>query len=171
MCRSGSQSEWEVMLDYSFIRNYLPGPTPAKFRRKHTKQFLSLFHPDVSLTDDDLNCMKRMSSDVVVASGDFKKKLDLYYADSGVSLHHVLIAPQKICAKYGSPSKPAVSKLNAIVVYTSLSEEPGPGSVIPSRCTKKDCGHWGNNGWDVCTWPDDSRRLFKPLKNRHTLPY
>ena len=150
------RNDWKVMLDYTFIRNCIPELTPAKFRRKHTKDFLHMLHPELVLSDDDVDCMHRSSGVVFIEKASYKTRLDQYYAESGVSLHHVLIATQDICVKCGSTSK-YTCDLHAVRIYT--------------RCTNSNCRHRGNYGWDVFCKPGSETRLFQQLKDRHCMPY
>ena len=102
--------EWQLMMDYTFVRNRMPKITPAGFRRKHTKGFLEMLHPNATLDDDTLRSMETSSSDVVILSAYYDEKVELYYAKSGVSLHHLLIATQTHCVVCQYPSKPEVSR-------------------------------------------------------------
>ena len=165
------KSEWQLMMDYTFVRNRMPKITPAGFRRKHTKGFLEMLHPNATLDDDTLRSMETRSSDVVILSAYYDEKVALYYAKSGVSLHHLLIATQSHCVVCEYPSKPEVSRCYTLLVYASLGEEPRAGTMMPTRCTNKLCRHRGNYGWDVVSNKTNKSRLFKPFKDRHTLPY
>lgn len=166
-----SKSDWQLMLDYTFIRNRMPENTPSRFRSKHTKGFLQFLHSNVLIDDEAIQGMECRSSDVVIMSSFYNEKIDRYYALSGVSLHHLLIATQQICVECGSVSKPDVNRSKSILVYTSLLEEPQVGTIMPSRCVSKKCRHRGNYGWDVVHNKSDDSRMFRPLSNRHCLPY
>ena len=166
-----SARDWQVMQDYAFITSCMPEITPAEFRRRHTKDFLQMLHPDIDVSDEDIKCMNNTSVATVFEKAFYKKNLDQYYEKSGVALHHVLIATQTICVKCGCTSKPSPCDLNNILVYTSLGHEPNPGSVIPSRCTSRNCRHRANYGWDVFNKTIGKNRIFKPIKNRHCLTY
>ena len=159
------------MIDHTFIRNCMPETTPKQFRKKHTKAFLEQLHPNVCFDDETFAWLECTSSNVEIPQVCYKQSLDLYYANSGVSLHHILIATQTVCVKCGSLSKPSSCNLNTVLVYTSIADEPGPGSVIPSRCSNKRCRHRGNYGWDVFSKDGKSTRLFQPQKDRHNMPY
>ena len=166
-----TKSDWQVMQDYAFVTNCLPAITPSDFRMKHTKNFLQMLHPHISINDDDIKCMRLTISPIFFDKSSYKKKVDQYYAKSGFSLHHVLIATQTICVNCGFNSKPSPCDLHTILIYTSLGEEPSQGSVIPSRCTNTNCRHWSNYGWDVFTKSEGNHRIFKPLYDRHMMPY
>ena len=166
-----TKDDWQLMLDFTFIRNHLPKNTPVPFRTKHTKGFLQLLHPTALLSDDVLFGMEIESSKTPIWSEQYAEKLELYYANSGVALHHILISPQETCTVCGSFSKPETLRSRTILVYSSLGVEPCHGTIMPSRCTNRKCCHRGNYGWDIVPAKSDKQRLFKPLKNRHSLPY
>ena len=44
-----SKTEWQLMIDFSFIRNRLPENTPVKFRRKHMEGFCTCCIPTLIL--------------------------------------------------------------------------------------------------------------------------
>ena len=52
-----SKTEWQLMIDFSFIRNRFPENTPVKFRRKHMKGFLHMLHPNLDLDEETISCM------------------------------------------------------------------------------------------------------------------
>ena len=171
MQKVSSKSEWQLMLDFTFIRNHLPDNTPVIFRIKHTKGFLQLFHPTALLSNDVLLCMEMTTSKTPIWSTQYAEKLELYYKASGVALHHLLIPSQETCAVCGSPSKPETKRSRTILVYSSLGVDPCHGTIMPSRCANRKCCHRGNYGWDIVPAISDKERIFKPLKNRHSLPY
>ena len=39
----------ELVMDFSFISTHIPLITPERFRAFHTKQFLEILHPNLSL--------------------------------------------------------------------------------------------------------------------------
>ena len=114
--------------------------------------------------------MEKESSATRIYSEEFKKRIDLYYTNSGVSLHHLIIATQTKCAVCGYHSKPVAHRARSILVYSSLGKEPLLGTVIPSRCTSKKCRHRGYYGWDVIPLTN-GKNIFKPLRTRHCLPF
>ena len=63
--RKISKCTWQLMLDYTFIRNHVPINTLSSFRRKHTLGFLQLQHPTLSFDKDDLKAMDVKSSAVI----------------------------------------------------------------------------------------------------------
>ena len=159
------------MIDFSFIRNRLPKNTPVKFRRKHMKGFLHMLHPNLDLDEETLTCMTSNAVDHPISNAYYDDKIEEYYAISGVALHHILIATQSSCVVCGSLSKPEACKMKTVIVYSSLTQEPRSGTVMPTRCTKRTCRHRGNYGWDIVPATSSNGRLFKPLNDRHTLPY
>ena len=165
------KGDWQLMLDFTFITNHLPENTPVIFRTKHTKGFLQLLHPAALLSDDVLFCMEMESSKTPICSEQYAEKLELYYAASGVALHHLLIAPQETCTVCGFSSKPEAQRSRTILVYSALGAEPCHGTIMPSRCANRKCCHRGNYGWDIIPAESNTGRIFKPLKNRHSLPY
>ena len=141
-----SKSEWQLMLDFNFIRNRLPENTPSRFRTKHTMAFLRLLHPKLVIDDIILSSMDLSSSQVTINDSYYDDKIDHYYNVSGVSLHHLLIPPNHSCAVCGSPSKPVASSIRSILVYASLNKEPKLGSIMRTRCVSKLCRHRGDYG-------------------------
>ena len=166
-----SKIEWQLMLDYTFIRNCMPENTPTNFRRTHTKGFLHMLHSELDLDEDTLTRMRTNSPQFPINVAYYEEKIEEYYVKCGVSLHHILIATQTNCVVCGSLSKPEPSKMKTVYVYTSLNKDPQSGTVMPTRCTKTTCRHRGHYGWDLVPGTLANRRLFQPLKNRHTLPY
>ena len=51
----------QLMLDYTFIKNHRPENTPLGFRKNHTKGFLQLLHPNISLAKNDWKFMQTKS--------------------------------------------------------------------------------------------------------------
>ena len=171
MLRIPSKTEWQLIVDFTFIRNRMPENTPVKFRCTHTKGFLHLLHPNLDIDDETLTVMTASSSQHPIDDAYYHDKIEEYFVISGVSLHHILVATQTKCAVCGSRSKPDVSKMKTVTVYSSLNQEPRHGTVIPTRCTKSTCRHRGNYGWDVIPAMSTNGKLFRPLESRHTLPY
>ena len=166
-----SKSRWQLLLDYTFIRNQMPINTPLSFRNKHMLGFLQLQHPTLLLDIGDLKAMDLKSSDVPISSLCYLSKLDSYHAHSGVGLRHILIANQTICVECGSPSKPSPGDSKPILIYVTLGTEPEQGTVMPSRCSSSQCRHRGRYGWDLIRIKPNNARKFQPLKNRHAMPY
>ena len=104
-----SKLEWQLMMDYTFIRNRIPENTPVNFRRVHTKGFLHMLHPKVDFNDDTLTCMRTNSPDLAINHAYYKEKVEEYYIMSGVSLHQILIATQTNCVICGWVSEPEPS--------------------------------------------------------------
>ena len=146
------------MIDFSFIRNRLPENTPVKFRRKHMKGFLHMLHPNFDLDEETLTCMSSNAVEHPISDAYYDDKIEEYYAISGVSLHHILIATQTCCVVCGSLSKPDACKMKTVIVYSCLTQEPRSGTVMPTRCTNSTCRHRGNYGWDIVP-------ATMPLKN------
>ena len=168
----GSKQRQKIILDSNFISNHFQPNTPFDFRLLHTKQFLELLHPLYSFSSGVLHDLNENRTNVKTESKYYQEKLDLYYSVCKVALHHILIAPQKVCVLCGSISKPVLSAVRNIVVYVSLTKEPQPGSLISSRCIDhKNCGHRGKYGWDVVPCDTNSLKIFQPFPDRHTLPY
>ena len=70
-----SKFEWQLMMDYTFIRNRIPENTPAKFRHVHTKGFLQMLHPKVDFKEDTLTCMRKNSPDLPINHAYYKEKV------------------------------------------------------------------------------------------------
>ena len=138
-----SKSEWQLIVDFTFIRNRMPENTPVRFRRTHTKGFLNMLHPNLDIDDDMVTRMTSSSSQHPIDDAYYYDKIEEYFVTSGVSLHHILIATQSNCGVCGSISKPEASKMKTVTVYTSLKQEPRSGTVMPTRCTRKTCRHRG----------------------------
>ena len=81
-----SNLEYQLMLDYIFIRNHLPHDTPGKFRRKHMRGFLELLHPHLTPAEEDLESWGTIFPSVVLNNSYYKEKLSQYYKISGVAL-------------------------------------------------------------------------------------
>ena len=54
MLRIPSKTEWQLIVDFTFIRNRMPENTPVNFRCSHTKGFLHLLHPNLDIDDDGI---------------------------------------------------------------------------------------------------------------------
>ena len=57
-----SKSEWQLIVDFTFIRNCMPENTPVRFLRTHTKGFLHMLHPNLDIDDDMVTRMTSSSS-------------------------------------------------------------------------------------------------------------
>ena len=130
-----------------------------------------MLHPNLDLDEETITCMMSNAVDHPISDAYYDDKIEEYYTISGVSLHHILIATQTCCVICGSLSKTDASKLKTVIVYSCLSQEPRSGTIMPTRCTKRTCRHRGNYGWDIVPATLSNGRMFKPLNDRHTLPY
>ena len=97
MLRIPSKTEWQLIVDLTFIRNRMPENTPVKFRCTHTKGFLHLLHPNLDIDDDMVTRMTSSSSQQPIDDAYYHDKIEEYFVISGVSLHHILIATKFLC--------------------------------------------------------------------------
>ena len=114
MLRIPSKTEWQLIVDFTFIRNRMPENTPVNFRCSHTKGFLHLLHPNLDIDDETLTVMTASSSQHPIDDAYYYDKIEEYFVISGVSLHHILVATQTKCAVCGSRSKPEASKMKTV---------------------------------------------------------
>ena len=91
MLRIPSKTEWQLIVDFTFIRNRMPENTPVKFRCTHTKGFLHLLHPNLDIDDETLTAMTASSSQHSIDDAHYHDKIEEYFVISGVSLGRPLL--------------------------------------------------------------------------------
>ena len=131
----------KLVMDFSFISRHIPQITPVRFRDYHTKQFLEMLHPNLSLEPSIFQHLRAVIPKAKAEGKYYKEKLKEYYAEFGIPMEHLLISTQTECSACGSKSKPVSVEGVTVEVYVSLSKEPEHGFIIPSRCVSPKCRH------------------------------
>ena len=115
------------------VRNRSSAARPVRAAQVH------MLHPNLDLDEETLTCMTSNAVNHPISNAYYDDKIEEYYAISGVALHHILIATQSSCVVCGSLSKPEACKMKTVILYSSLTQEPRSGTVMPTRCTNRTC--------------------------------